>query len=160
MTKNYLFPAQFQKLGWILLIPFGFLLFYYCIVESGTAFKLKVPVFAIINNDFFSSTSGWFVIVRNDIMDEIISIGLIVSLLLISFSREKNEDEYISQIRANSLVWALLINFLLLILFELFVFGLVFFEILCVNLFSILVLFIIKFKIAVYRLNKSTRNEE
>jgi hypothetical protein len=158
MTKNYLFPSQFQKLGWILLVPFGFLFLYFCFTTSGSRIEWKVPVFAIINQDF--GKPDWFIIVKNDIMDEITSIGLIVSLLFIAFSSEKDEDEYISQIRANSLVWALLINFLFLILCELFVFGLIFFEILCVNLFSILVLFIIKFKIAVYKLKKSTNNEE
>ena len=158
MTKNYLFPSQFQKLGWILLVPFSLLLLYFCFTTSGSRIEWKVPVFAIIHNDF--GNPDWFKIVKNDIMDEILSIGLIVSLLFIAFSKEKNEDEYISQIRANSLVWALLINFLFLILCEFFVYGLVFFEILCVNLFSILVLFIIKFKIAVFKLNKSTKNEE
>ena len=158
MTKNYLFPSQFQKLGWILLVPFGILLLYFCFTTSVSRIEWKVPVFAIIHNDF--GNPDWFKIVKNDIMDEILSIGLIVSLLFIAFSKEKNEDEYISQIRANSLVWALLINFLFLILCEFFVYGLVFFEILCVNLFSILVLFIIKFKIAVFKLNKSTKNEE
>ena len=158
MTKNYLFPSQFQKLGLILLVPFGLLFLYFCFTTSGSRIEWKVPVFAVINNGF--GKPDWFIIVKNDIMDEIASIGLIVSLLFIAFSSEKDEDEYISHIRSNSLVWALLINFLFLILCELFVFGLVFFEILCVNLFSILVLFIIKFKIAVYKLKKSTKNEE
>lgn len=159
MTKNYLFPSQFQKLGWILLVPFGLLFLYFCFSTSGSRVELKVPVFAIINNDIGNSTQ-WFTFIKNDIMDEITYIGLIVSFLLIAFSKEKSEDEYISQIRANSLVWALLINFIILIFCELFIYGIVFLEILYFNLFSILVLFIIKFKIAVYKLNKSTQNEE
>ena len=159
MTKNYLFPSQFQKLGWILLVPFGLLFFYFCFTTSGSRFELKVPVFAILNADFGIS-SKWFVCTKNDIMDEITSIGLIVSLLLIAFSKEKDEDEYISQIRANSLVWALIINFIILILCELFIYGMFFFEILCGNLFLILILFVIKFKIAVYKLRKLMKNEE
>ena len=55
---------------------------------------------------------------------------------------------------------ALLINFLILIFCQLFIYGFIFLEILYFNLFSILVLFIIKFKIAVYKLKKSTKDEE
>jgi len=159
MTKNYLFPSRFQKLGWILLVPFGLLFLYFCFTTSGSRVELNVPVFAIINNDIGNSTH-WFTFIKNDIMDEITYIGLIVSLLFIAFSKEKCEDEYISQIRSNSLVWALLINSLILIFCELFIYGFVFLEILYFNLFSILILFIIKFKIVVYKLNKSTQNEE
>ena len=54
----------------------------------------------------------------------------------------------------------MLINFLILIFCELFIYGFIFLEILYFNLFSILVLFIIKFKIAVYKLKKSTKDEE
>ena len=159
MTKNYLFPSQFQKLGYILLIPFGLLFLYFSFTTSESKIELNVPVFAIINNDIGNSTQ-WFTLIKNDIMDEITYIGLITSFLLIAFSKEKNEDEYISLNRANSLVWALLINFLILIFCQLFIYGFIFLEILYFNLFSILVLFIIKFKIADYKLKKSTKDEE
>ena len=159
MTKNYLFPDRFQKLGWFLLIPFGLLFFYFSFTNSGSRLELKVPVFALINDDFGNSAK-WFVLIKNDILDEFTSIGLIVSLLLIAFSREKDEDEFISQIRANSLTWALLINFIVLILCELFVYGLIFLNILSFNLFLILILFVIKFKISVYKLRNATKNEE
>ena len=121
MTKNYLFPSQFQKLGYILLIPFGLLFLYFSFTTSESKIELNVPVFAIINNDIGNSTQ-WFTLIKNDIMDEITYIGLITSFLLIAFSKEKNEDEYISLIRANSLVWALLINFLILIFCQLFIY--------------------------------------
>ncbi len=161
MTKNYLFPARFQKFGWMLLFPFGILFLYYCFSTVDYKFELKVPVQAIIsNNGLLNDSILWFSITNNNIIDEITSIGLIVSLLLIAFSKEKDEDEYTSQIRANSLVWALLINFSFLILCELFVYDLLFLNILFLNLFFILILFVIKFKIACYKLRKSTKNEE
>ena len=116
-------------------------------------------VFALINDDFGNSAK-WFVLIKNDILDEFTSIGLIVSLLLIAFSKEKDEDEFISQIRANSLTWALLINFIVLILCELFVYGFIFLNIISFNLFLILILFVIKFKISVYKLRNATKNEE
>ena len=70
MTKNYLFPSQFQKLGYILLIPFGLLFLYFSFTTSESKIELNVPVFAIINNDIGNSTQ-WFTLIKNDIMDEI-----------------------------------------------------------------------------------------
>jgi len=159
MTKNYLFPSRFQKLGWILLVPFGLLFLYFCFTTSGSRVELNVPVFAIINNDIGNSTH-WFTFIKNDILDEITYIGLIVSLVFIAFSKEECDDEFILEIRRNSLVWALLINSLILIFCELFIYGFVFLEILYFNLLSILILFIIKFKIAVYKLDKFDEDEE
>lgn len=161
MTKNYLFPARFQKLGWFLLIPFGLLFICFCFCTNELKIELNVPVFAIYDDiGLFNNSKHWFAIIENDIMDEITSIGLIASLLLIAFSKEKDEDEYISQIRSNSIVWAFLVNFSFVIFSEIFFYGMFFFNILCLNLFFTLFLFVIKFKIAIYKLRKTTKDEK
>ena len=159
MTKNYLFPSKFQKLGWILLIPFGLLFLYFCFTTSGSRIEWQIPVFALVDQEFLQNTI-WFGFTSNDVFDEVSLIGLIVSLLLIAFSKEKDEDEFISQIRLNSLVWALLINYGILILAELFVYGFPFLNVLYFNLIMILVLFVIKFRIELYKLKTNAGNEK
>jgi len=159
MTKNYLFPPKFQKLGWILLVPFGLLFLYFCLTTSGSRIEWKIPVFALVDQGFLQNTI-WFGFTSNDVFDEVTLIGLILSLLLIAFSKEKDEDEFISQIRLNSLVWALLINYVILILAELFIYGLPFLNIIYFNLIMILVLFVIKFRIELYKLKINAENEK
>ena len=153
MKRNYLFPPVFKKVGWILFVPFVVLAFLQETID------LSVPVFALYVDEFWEK-SKFFCLFNTNIVDEIAYIGLIVSLLFIAFSKEKDEDEYISQIRANSLVWALLINYAILILEIIFIYGIPFLYVLNINLFSILILYIIKFNIAIHSFRKSIQNEE
>ncbi|MBV5281392.1 MAG: hypothetical protein JZU53_03045 [Paludibacter sp.] len=159
MTKNYLFPARFQKFGWFLLVPFGLMFFLFAFGPDSIKERWPMPVFALVDEVLFQKTS-WFNFTSNCVFDEVAFIGLIVSLLLIAFSKEKDEDEFISQIRLNSLVWALLINYVILILAELFIYGMPFLNVLYFNLIMILVLFVIKFRIELYKLKTNAGNEK
>lgn len=49
-------------------------------------------------------------------IDEVIVIGLMAGLLLVAFSRERDEDEYTTRLRASSLVWAVLADSLFVLL--------------------------------------------
>jgi len=73
---------------------------------------------------------------------------------------EKVEDEFIANLRLNSLLWAVLVNYVLLLFMFLFIYGLAFLNIMVYNMFTILFLFIGKFNIALYRNSKSGPNEE
>ena len=81
--------------------------------------------------------------------DEIASIGLIVSLLFIAFSKEKIEDEWISQLRLESLQFAVYLNYAVLSLQILLVHNTAFFDIMVYNMFSVLLLFILRFRIMI-----------
>ena len=61
-----------------------------------------------------------FTIQTNNFTDELGGILLIIGLLLIAFSKEKDEDERISRVRLESLLWATLVNSILLIFCILF----------------------------------------
>ena len=159
MTKNYLFPARFQKFGWFLLVPFGLMFLLFAFGPDSIKEQWPMHVFALVDEELLRKTI-WFGFTLNSVFDEVAFIGLIVSLLLIAFSKEKDEDEFISQIRLNSLVWALLINYGILILAELFVYGLAFLNVLYFNLIMILVLFVIKFRIELHKLKTNAENEK
>ena len=159
MSRNYLFPARFQKFGWFLLVPFGLMFLLFAFGPDSIKEQWRMPVFAIADEELFQKTI-WFSFTSNAVFDEVTLIGLIVSLLLIAFSKEKEEDEFISQIRLNSLVWALLINYGILILAELFVYAFSFLNILYFNLIMILVLFVIKFRIELHKLKTNAGNEK
>ena len=159
MSRNYLFPARFQKFGWFLLVPFGLMFLLFAFGPDSIKEQWRMPVFAIADEELFQKTI-WFSFTSNAVFDEVTLIGLIVSLLLIAFSKEKDEDEFISQIRLNSLVWALLINYGILILAELFVYAFSFLNVLSFNLIMILVLFVIKFRIELHKLKTNAGNEK
>ncbi|MFN4146363.1 MAG: hypothetical protein ACK4GN_11110 [Runella sp.] len=66
------------------------------------------------------------------------------------FSREKIEDEWVAKVRLESLQWGVLINAILLILFTLLIYGPDYFTVLYINMFSALVLFVIRFNTILY----------
>ena len=98
--------------------------------------------------------------VNNNILNEILGILIILSSLLVAFSKEKSEDEYISKIRLESLVWAVYINYAILLISFLFIFELSFLWVMIFNMFTILLFFIIRFNWQISNLKKSARYEE
>ncbi|MGB3922738.1 MAG: hypothetical protein WBL00_02275, partial [Bacteroidales bacterium] len=97
---------------------------------------------------------------ENNVLDEISSILLIIGALLIAFSKEKTEDEFISKIRLESLVWATYINYAILIFAIIFIYDMTFLWVLVFNMFTLLVFFLIRFNWALYKSKNQISNEE
>ena len=99
-----------------------------------------------------------FTIQSNNFTDELGGIILIMGLLFIAFSKEKDEDERISQLRLESLLWAVFINSLFLIFSIIFFYDEVFLKIMTYNICTTLILFIARFNLTIYferkKLNK------
>ena len=98
--------------------------------------------------------------VSNNILNEILGILVIVSSLFVAFSKEKSEDEYISKIRLESLVWAVYFNYGILLFSFLFIYNFSFFWVMLFNMFTVLVFFIIRFNWQISVLKKSAVYEE
>ena len=152
MKDSYLFPAYFKKIGWYM---FPFMLafsIYVLYIKNGLNWDVSMWTFV--------SDSKWFGTSVQDISDEIAFTGMTVSLLFIAFAKRKDEDEYISRIRLESLVWAVIANYAILTAATWLVYGFPYFNVMLYNMFTILILFIVKFQLALYKLKKSMRNEE
>ena len=158
MKTNYLFPYQMKKFGWILLIP-GIILGLFFLIDQSEPNFLNVTVFSIAEQAIFSD-SLFFTLTENNILDEIIGLLLITGAILIAFSKEKHEDEFILKIRLESLVWAIYLNYAVLILTLIFIYDMIFFWVLVFNMFTLLFFFIIRFNWALMKSKKQIRDEE
>jgi len=157
MKTNYLLPNKYKLIGWILLI-IGLIGGIYLIGTDYESDALNVKVFAIYNDDtFFSNNSGFFKIIENSIVDELVSIAIIIGGLVVGFTKEKVEDEFIYKLRKDSLVWAIIANYIILLLAIIFVYSFTFFDVLVFNMFTPLLFFIIRFN---FLKLKSNSNEE
>jgi hypothetical protein len=151
MVSKFLLPNKFKTIGWFLLIPSFILgILWLCNIRL----EIQAPVFAVWSKNEF------FTIINKNIYNEIVAVPLLVSLLMVTFAKEKNEDEFITRIRLDTLVWAIYINFLLLLLAILFVFRNSFDTIMIFNMFTILLLFIIRFNIVLYKSKQLLANEK
>ena len=151
MEPRFLFPHRYKLIGWLLAIPSLILGLFVLIGDFYFDFLTISLPFKYVFSDTFGSSSGTgFGHVNDEVSilnftDEIAAIGTIVGMLLVAFSKVKTEDEYVSKTRLESLQWAIYLNFLLLILAIIFIHGMAFFSVIVYNMFTPLILFIIRF---------------
>jgi hypothetical protein len=103
MRSKLLLPNKFKWIGLALFIPFLIL----GILNRYKEFQLAFLTVHTDRSDLFNPAQNF--------TDEVALSGLIIALLMIAFSREKHEDEFIYHNRLESWEWAVLINFLLLL---------------------------------------------
>ncbi|HET8574122.1 MAG TPA: hypothetical protein VFL76_09645 [Edaphocola sp.] len=156
MFMKLLLPHRWKNIGWTVLgvgvllsvAPFLF----------HTDLNLTAPVFAMVHDPVLGKT-GYFSVVRTDISFTLTGVLFLTGALLVAFSKEKNEDEYISSLRLSSLLWAVLVNYLLLLFAFLFIYGIDFLMVMTYNMFTVLLIFIIRFNYVMLR-NKSLPHEK
>ena len=143
MNKDFLFPHAWRVPGWILTALFG---------AAGLAWSIDFVVWYTPDGKMRQVSDllgGW--------IDEVIVIGLMAGLLLVAFSRERDEDEYTTRLRASSLVWAVLADSLFVLLATCFLYEFAYLYALFLQLFLLLVLYIVKFRTAVWRAKREAR---
>ena len=138
MQIKLLLPNRAKIWGWIIAIPSFILMMLYLQFD----FTFSFLDYAQKNVKKISFDNGLlFNIQFNNFTDEVGSILLIIGLLLIAFSKEKDEDERISQLRLESLLWATLLNSALIILSIIFFYNELFLKVMAYNVCSTLIFF-------------------
>ncbi len=145
MKKLPLLPHICQTIGFILVLPFmvlGFAYLWWDYTIPWLTYRSKQHAIFDLNNNNFT--------------DELAAIGTIISLLMIAFSKEKVEDEAIQFFRLASLQWAVILNYVILIICIALLYGGNFFSVMAYNMFTILLLFIIRFRFVLYQHTKAS----
>jgi hypothetical protein len=158
MKTKLLLPNKFKTPGWIMLIPTT--LFGLYIIFSDFEFDfLNARVFAFFSDEILgdSVTMGF---IHTNLTYTITGIIFIISAFFVAFSREKTEDEFIARIRLESLLWATYINYGILLFCFLFFYDFGFFYVMIFNMFTVLVIFIIRFQYLLHRAKKSLSHEK
>jgi hypothetical protein len=153
MKPKFLLPAKFKKLGWIILIPTVVLGVLDIIFEFQPKI-LNVTVFAIYF-DGFADNKDFFDFSNTNILDEILGAFVIIGGLMVAFSKEFDEDELISSMRLECLVWAIYWNYGILIVAFFLFYEFTFLWVMILNMFTPLILFIVRFTWLVRRFRKS-----
>lgn len=158
MTTKLLLPSKYKTIGWFVLIPAAIM----GIIISFTGYDanwFNTKVFAIFNDEVFGKKQ-FFRFIQIDITNTVVGTLFIFGGLLVSFSKEKNEDEYISKLRLSSLLWAVAVSYLLLLLAFIFVYGTAFLNVMIYNMFTVLIIFIIRFNYILYKNAKTVPDEK
>lgn len=130
--KTLLFPHRFKQIGWII-------------------FAISAAIGAYIL--FTDNTDSY-------LLNNIAIIGTCIGAILATCSREKVEDEMTEQIRLNSLLVALYINYAILIVCSLTIYDLDFLQVMLYNMFTILLIFMVVFRWKIWRAKKGVEDEQ
>lgn len=127
--------------------------------EVFDLFPEKSKVFAIFNKEIFGQ-SQFFTLIETNITLTVVGVLFIIGAMMVGFSKEKREDEFIAKLRLSSLLWAVWVNYALLFLAFLFVYGTDFLTVMMYNMFTILIIFIVRFNYLLYKNSKVVLDEE
>ena len=147
MKSRFLFPYKSRFIGYVLIFAYipvmvAKKMFYHGYMDHGVHIKLP-------DNSCLLSPDHVF----NVIATLVVTIGL----LLLAFSKEKLEDEQIVQLRLDSLQWTMYFTYVLFIMIIIFTNSIDLVHVVGINLWLLLVFFIIRFRWVIFRLNRSLR---
>lgn len=158
MQARYLLPHSFKRPGW-LLFGVGFIAAIVFVILGEDPEGTSIRVLALVDDPLFNDTR-WFGVSKTNPYDELILLFLIIGGIMLAFSKEKDEDEFIAKLRLESLVWATYVNYSILILALIFVYGIAFFWVMTANIFTLLFFFIIRFNWAMKRARENFEDYE
>ena len=142
MRSSLLLPEKYKRIGLALFLP---------ALVLGIMVQFFDFQFAFLT--LHQDRSDFTNILTEDInfTDEIALTGLILGMLFMAFARERNEDEYINRIRLESLQWAVIVNYVLLLVATWLVHGFGYLHVMIYNMLTILLIFLLRFHIVLAR---------
>ncbi|GAB3894153.1 hypothetical protein GCM10028803_09180 [Larkinella knui] len=160
MKTHWLFPNRYRLIGWILFVPsailglagmyeefrLDFLTILLDAPKADTGFLYRLFWWMTDGGSFLTSHHNTL-----NLTDELAAIGIIIGLLFVAFSKEKVEDEMISRLRLEALQWAVYVNYIVLGALIILVHGGLFLNVMIYNMFTVLLMFIIRFRLAIRR---------
>jgi hypothetical protein len=149
MKSRFLFPNRYKRIGWALFIP-GLIL-----SIANFFFELKLGFLDASRLDrikFYQYTDA-------NLTNEVAWITVIIGAIFLAFSKEKVEDEQISKVRLESLQWSVYLNYGILILLIISIHGAAFLQFTYYNMFTLLIVFLIRFHYVLYKQNKLKEDE-
>ncbi|WP_419700322.1 hypothetical protein [Mucilaginibacter sp. NFX135] len=150
MKSRFLFPYKSRFIGYVLIFAYfpvmiAKKLFYHGYMDHGV--HINPPE----NPSLFTPDHAFNVMA---------TLVVTVGLLLLAFSKEKFEDEQIIQLRLDSLQWTMYFTYILFILIVIFANSIVLVHVVGINLWLLLVFFIVRFRWVIFRLNQSVKAEK
>lgn len=152
-SGSLLLPSGCRIAGWIALLAgsiLGVIRFHYGIKLH--LFDLTVPA---IHTSYLEPR--YFTVITNHYSEEVAGALVLVGLVGLAFSRAADEGPRVMQVRTRALLAASYLNAFLLLISLLFVFGLGFIDILILNMFSPLVIYLLVFTQQLHRLRRAER---
>lgn len=158
-TKNLL-PNRWKLFGWILIASCLPIVTWQWFTDADFPLNLEITVpwpFGAENSensrisDLLPNEDGTMTL---QLLDELTCLALLAGLVIAGFAKVKNEDERTAQMRLEALQWAIYGNTLILTLCITFVYGMSFLSVMMYNMFTPLLIFVLRFHWLLYKESK------
>ena len=149
--KSKLLPHTYKKIGWFLLLP-AFVAGVFFLSKSNFTDGPEIITFGYFGDELLGGQKKPAIRIDDiQVIPNVISVLFLIGGLFVMFSKEKKEDEYINQIRLNSFQYSVFLNYILLFICILFVHGIPFFHVMVYNLFTVILIYILRFQFLIYK---------
>ena len=159
--KPFLLPYRYKIPGWLLLAPALLAGLLYILLGNEFPVDTHITLFGYFGVEFMSShhSGSGFRLDKIELLPNLISILFLIGGMLVVFSKEKKEDEFIHQIRLNSFQFSVFINYLLLLGCFLTIHGFAFLNVMLYNMFTVIIIYLLRFHYLLFK-NSMPRYEE
>lgn len=158
MKSRFLFPHPLKTVGWILLFPSLLLGLAVLIFDfEWSILTVKVYNFWPDNGPLRSESNGHWL--KDNLTSELAGVLVTFTTLFLGFSKEKEEDEYIQQLRLDSLLWAVYVSAIFMLISFLCVFGMSFILAMCINMFTTLLFHMLRYNFLLFKLKLTNREK-
>ncbi|MCJ8152334.1 hypothetical protein MKJ01_01000 [Chryseobacterium sp. SSA4.19] len=144
MNTMKLFPNRYKRIGWFIFIP-SFILGLLSLSNIIHFPEVSLPVFYNSGFPLSNEETGLFKNTAIDFFPNLFGILTVIGGILVGFSKEQIEDEYISSLRLKSVFWSLIATYSILLILFLTVFGMLFFTAMILMMFLPLIFYILRF---------------
>jgi hypothetical protein len=154
MKNKLLLPHRFKYIGLMFLIPS---------LAAGIAalfFDWEWSLLQVTLPQWLPGVGeGLFRGPVNNLTDELVLSAVLLGMLIMCFSAEKEEDEFILHTRLESLQWAVLINYIILFTSVWLVYNEGFWYVMILGMLTIPAIFLVRFHWVLYRNNLKNMEE-
>ena len=148
MKNRLLMPARFKRFGWIIFLTttIAFIGF--------VNFEWQPPLLDYRYKDGLGLT-------QTNLLKEIIFTSWVIGLVMIAFSRQREEDEYINYLRLASWQYSIVISLIVSVIGTWSIYGMNYLTFSALNMLTAPLAFLIIFNIAITRtLKRNNKDEE
>lgn len=149
MKTTLLMPAHFRKIGWLIFAITTIAFFSMMKYE----WRPSILDYTYTDNDGRGSTG-------TNLLKEIIFTFWMIGLIMIAFSREKQEDEYLNYLRLLSWQYSVFASLMISIIGTWFIYGTNYLMFSALNMLTAPLAFIVIFNITIYRTSKRNTLDE
>lgn len=156
-SRQLLLSNSYKKLGWWIFVP-SLILGLFFMIASELPFNPTIRTFGLFGNELLSKSHPPLRFGEIELIPNLIILSLLIGGLLVMFSKQKKEDEFINHIRLVSMQFSVFINYSLLFFCSVFIHGIPFLHVMIYNLFTVMLIYILRFHFLIFK-NSQNSNE-